>query len=73
VCGEAAADPRLAVVLVGLGVKSLSMAPPALAGVRVELRKFTREQANEVAQRVLAAASGDEARELFDAYVAEQG
>lgn len=73
VCGEAAADPRLAVVLVGLGVKSLSMAPPALAGVRVELRKFTREQANEVAQRVLAAASGDEARQLFDAYVAEQG
>ncbi|SJM47788.1 phosphoenolpyruvate--protein phosphotransferase [Gulosibacter sp. 10] len=34
VCGEAAADPRLAVVLVGLGVTSLSMAPPALAGVR---------------------------------------
>ncbi|WP_125106851.1 phosphoenolpyruvate--protein phosphotransferase [Gulosibacter massiliensis] len=72
VCGEAAADPRLAVVLVGLGVKSLSMAPPALAAVRVQLQKFTQEQANQVAQRVLAAASGDEARELFDAYVAEQ-
>src|SRR6516165_338720 len=27
VCGEAASDPALAVVLVGLGVTSLSMAP----------------------------------------------
>ena len=34
VCGEAAADPRLAVVLVGLGVRSLSMAPVAVPGVR---------------------------------------
>lgn len=34
VCGEAAADPKCAAVLVGLGVSSLSMSPPALAEVR---------------------------------------
>ena len=34
ICGEAAADPLLAVVLVGLGATSLSMAPTALADVR---------------------------------------
>jgi phosphotransferase system enzyme I (PtsI) len=73
VCGEAAADPRLAVVLVGLGVKSLSMAPPALAGVRYILQKYTREQARQAAARVLEAASADEARDLFDAYAAEIG
>ena len=33
VCGEAAADPALACVLVGLGVSSLSMTPRALADV----------------------------------------
>jgi hypothetical protein len=33
VCGEAASDPLLALVLAGLGVSSLSMAPRALAGV----------------------------------------
>jgi phosphotransferase system enzyme I (PtsI) len=38
VCGEAAADPLLACVLVGLGATSLSMAPSALASVRAELR-----------------------------------
>jgi phosphotransferase system enzyme I (PtsI) len=33
VCGEAAADPMLAAVLVGLGASSLSMSPRALGHV----------------------------------------
>jgi phosphotransferase system enzyme I (PtsI) len=33
VCGEAAVDPLLALVLTGLGISSLSMTPRALAGV----------------------------------------
>ena len=37
ICGEAAADPLLAVVLVGLGATTLSMTPAALADVRLEL------------------------------------
>ena len=37
ICGEAAADPLLAVVLVGLGATTLSMAPTALADVRATL------------------------------------
>ncbi|MFK4226313.1 putative PEP-binding protein [Streptomyces sp. NPDC019890] len=38
VCGEAASDPPLALVLVGLGVSSLSMAPACLPEVRTALR-----------------------------------
>ncbi|MGO2112793.1 MAG: phosphoenolpyruvate--protein phosphotransferase [Pseudoclavibacter sp.] len=64
VCGEAAADPRLAVVLVGLGVRSLSMAPPAFAEVRASLKRVTLEQAREVAEQVLRASSAAGAREL---------
>jgi phosphotransferase system enzyme I (PtsI) len=41
VCGEAAGDPLLALVLVGLGVTSLSMAPAALADVRLVLARHT--------------------------------
>ncbi|NMM86098.1 phosphoenolpyruvate--protein phosphotransferase [Rhodococcus sp. SRB_17] len=37
VCGEAASDPLLAPVLVGLGVTSLSMSTPALGEVRARL------------------------------------
>jgi phosphotransferase system enzyme I (PtsI) len=62
VCGEAAADPMLAVVLVGLGATSLSMAPPALADVRTELRQHTLEHARALAVRALDAASAAEAR-----------
>ncbi|MCT1663423.1 phosphoenolpyruvate--protein phosphotransferase [Corynebacterium sanguinis] len=38
VCGEAGGDPLLALVLVGLGVTSLSMAPSRVGAVRAALR-----------------------------------
>jgi phosphoenolpyruvate-protein phosphotransferase (PTS system enzyme I) len=61
VCGEAAADPLLAVVLVGLGVTSLSMAPAALADVRAELLLYTKDQAYAIAQAAVSAATAAEA------------
>ncbi|GAA4912061.1 phosphoenolpyruvate--protein phosphotransferase [Nesterenkonia rhizosphaerae] len=63
VCGEAAADPLLAVVLVGLGVNTLSMAPAALADVRLELSKHTKDQAEAIAQAALAASTAADARQ----------
>jgi phosphoenolpyruvate-protein phosphotransferase (PTS system enzyme I) len=63
VCGEAAADPLLACVLVGLGVTSLSMAAPALADVREELAARSLEECRELALRALAAESAATARE----------
>lgn len=62
VCGEAAADPLLAVVLVGLGVNTLSMAPAALSDVRTELTLHSAEKARAVAQAALGASSAAEAR-----------
>jgi phosphotransferase system enzyme I (PtsI) len=53
VCGEAAADPRLAPVLVGLGVTSLSMAPSAIAQVRAELARHTLAQCRDLARAAL--------------------
>ncbi|MDQ1527440.1 MAG: phosphoenolpyruvate-protein phosphotransferase system enzyme [Microbacteriaceae bacterium] len=62
ICGEAAADPLLAVVLVGLGATSLSMSAAAIAGVRAELARFTMAQAIEFAGIALAATGANEAR-----------
>ncbi|MDH2443124.1 phosphoenolpyruvate--protein phosphotransferase [Amnibacterium sp. CER49] len=62
ICGEAAADPALAVVLVGLGATSLSMTPAALADVRAELLTVTLEQAKARAAAALAAGSAADAR-----------
>ncbi len=55
VCGEAAADPALACVLVGLGVTSLSMAPAAVRAVGAQLDKVSMTTCVEVAEAALAA------------------
>ncbi len=62
VCGEAAADPALAVVLVGLGVSTLSMTARALPAVSAVLRSVTLEQARDLAALALDAASAAGAR-----------
>jgi len=62
ICGEAAADPQLAVVLVGLGATTLSMTPAALADVRAELATVTLEQAKAKATAALAASDAATAR-----------
>ncbi|MDF2444138.1 MAG: phosphoenolpyruvate-protein phosphotransferase system enzyme [Subtercola sp.] len=62
VCGEAAADPLLAVVLVGLGVTSLSMTPAAIADVRAELARHTTAEAEALARAAVKATSASRAR-----------
>lgn len=63
VCGEAAADPLLACVLVGLGITSLSMAAAAVRPVGARLGAVTLEQCREMANAALAAANPSAARE----------
>ncbi|WP_373294824.1 phosphoenolpyruvate--protein phosphotransferase [Mycetocola manganoxydans] len=62
ICGEAAADPLLAVVLVGLGATSLSMSTPALVDVRASLLTFTLDEARHLAGIALAADGAAESR-----------
>ena len=63
VCGEAASDPGLACVLVGLGVSSLSMAPRALPDVADVLATVTRDECAELGRVALAAKTARGARE----------
>jgi len=62
VCGEAAADPALACVLVGLGVTTLSMSAPALPLVRLALSRHTYDQCVRAAAAARAATTPDAAR-----------
>ena len=64
VCGEAAADPAMAVVLVGLGVSSLSMSPRSLPDVAAVLAATSLERCRELAQLALGADSAEHARAL---------
>jgi phosphotransferase system enzyme I (PtsI) len=62
VCGEAAADPALACVLVGLGVTSLSMAPRSIPLVAAALGGATSQACTAAATSALAAADPAGAR-----------
>jgi len=64
VCGEAAADPALAVVLVGLGVSSLSMTARALSAVAAILASVTLVEAQHLAELALSAPTATDARRL---------
>lgn len=70
VCGEAASDPELAPVLVGLGVRSLSMAPTAIPAVRTALAERSLADCQAMAEAVLAANDGHEARAVIRTMIA---
>ncbi len=62
VCGELAGDPAAALLLVGLGVRELSMAAPLVAEVKQALRAVTLADAAEAARRALDAGDAAAAR-----------
>ncbi|WP_028708739.1 putative PEP-binding protein [Propionicicella superfundia] len=62
VCGEAASDPLLGCVLVGLGISYLSMADKAIPGVGSMLGSVTLAQCQAAAQAALAATDPQGAR-----------
>ncbi|MET7419795.1 phosphoenolpyruvate--protein phosphotransferase [Dactylosporangium sp. NPDC005555] len=55
VCGESAADPDFALVLVGLGITSLSMAARSIPAVREALAAHTYDECVQFAKAALAA------------------
>jgi phosphotransferase system enzyme I (PtsI) len=62
VCGEAAADPALATVLVGLGAASLSMSSRALGDVAAVLAQVTLDECRDLAAIAVGARSAESAR-----------
>jgi multiphosphoryl transfer protein len=64
VCGELAGDPAAAVLLAGLGVTELSMAPGLIPEVKAALREVELARARELALAALELDDADAAREL---------
>ena len=71
VCGESASDPLMALVLTGLGVTSLSMAPVSLPGVRAALARHSLGTCVQMAGRALSAADAAQARTAVQALARE--
>ncbi len=66
VCGEMAGDPAAALALVGLGVRSLSMAAPSLPAVRRAIQSGDAAALASEARAALDDASAEAARARFD-------
>ena len=66
VCGEMAGDPGSALMLVGMGVDSLSMSVGSLLRVKLAIRSFTQTQIEQLCSTALAMESAGEIRLLFN-------
>jgi phosphocarrier protein FPr len=64
VCGEVAADEAAVPLLVGLGVRELSVGPHAVPRVKARVRELDLEQCRVVAKQALSLESGAEVRDL---------
>ncbi len=64
VCGEMAASPAYAVILIGLGVTELSMSATSIARVRRALAGIEASEAKHIALECLDAATADDVEEL---------
>ncbi|MEC9346897.1 MAG: phosphoenolpyruvate--protein phosphotransferase [Pseudomonadota bacterium] len=69
VCGEIAGDPRYAPLLVGLGIRDLSMAVGSLPRVKQYIRRLDSSEAARTADEIMAQADPARAAELLDRLV----
>jgi phosphoenolpyruvate-protein kinase (PTS system EI component) len=68
VCGEAAADPEVIPLLVGLGVEELSVAPTSVAAVLAQVGTLDAAACRDLATRAAAAVSLAEVRAIVGAF-----
>jgi phosphotransferase system enzyme I (PtsI) len=71
VCGESASDPAFAVVLAGLGMKSVSSSPSQVKAVKAALSAVTMEDAKRIATAVQNFSTADETKSFVLAELAK--
>jgi len=64
VCGAAASDPGAALLLIGLGVRELSVAPAAIPEIKGTLSSVTLEECHSSAMQALNARNSEEVRSI---------
>ena len=72
VCGQMAADPALAILLIGLGVDELSMVDSAVPVVRRAIRSVSMCEAQEIAEKALNCARAFEVESLISGVLRER-
>jgi phosphotransferase system enzyme I (PtsP) len=73
ICGEMAGDPAAALLLLGMGLDSLSMSTASLPRVKWVIRSFTRARARRILDEALAMEDATTIRRLLDGALTEAG
>ncbi|MBQ3933860.1 MAG: phosphoenolpyruvate--protein phosphotransferase, partial [Elusimicrobiaceae bacterium] len=65
VCGAVASEPAGAILLLGLGIRTLSVVPSAIADIKALIRQLDIKKCEEVARKALACTNVGEVRSLI--------
>ncbi len=71
-CGEIAGDPAYAALLIGLGLRELSMSPARLPRVKQEIRNLDLNRAVNLAERVMAQSDETQIARLLNDFTTPQ-
>ena len=53
ICGEMASEPEYIMLLLGMGFRTLSLAPPMIPEIKQIVRSVTMQECNKMARKVL--------------------
>jgi phosphotransferase system enzyme I (PtsI) len=70
-CGEMAADPAMALLLLGMGLDEFSVSPISVPNVKKIIRSVNLKDAEEIANQALTLSSGEEVRNFLNDRVRE--
>jgi phosphotransferase system enzyme I (PtsP) len=73
VCGQAAGDPAMAILLLGMGIDSLSLSAGDLLRIKSVIRTFSRAQAQTLLNEVLQIEKAAEIRKLLSGVLVQAG
>lgn len=71
VCGEMAGDPRATALLIGLGIRELSMSAGSIPAVKRQVLRTNQGAASRLARAALDQATAHDVEELVDRFAAE--
>ena len=64
VCGGIASDPQAVPILIGLGVKELSVSVPVIPSIKAQVRRLSLATCQKMAGQALALETAAEVRDL---------
>jgi phosphocarrier protein FPr len=73
VCGDAASDPIAAALMVGAGVRSLSVRANQVAAIKAQVRRYSAAELKTLATEAMKLDNGAEVRKLASSFLEKEG